>query len=65
MLPCNISHWFKNIFTALRLEGCSSYSGRRTFITNAARRIIEVRGIIKGCPTACWSYIASYDTKIY
>jgi len=47
MLPCNISHWFKNIFKALRLEGCSSHSGRRTFITNAARRIIEVGGSLR------------------
>jgi integrase len=30
MVPCNISHWFKKVFKALRLEGCSSHSGRRT-----------------------------------
>lgn len=47
MLPCNISHWFKNVFKTLRLEGCSSHSGRRTFITNAARRIIEVGGSLR------------------
>jgi len=47
MLPCNISHWFKNMFKILRLEGCSSHSGRRTFITNAARRIIEVGGSLR------------------
>ncbi|MBL0941296.1 MAG: site-specific integrase [Alphaproteobacteria bacterium] len=47
MLPCNISHWFKGVFKALRLEGCSSHSGRRTFVTNAARRIIEVGGSLR------------------
>lgn len=47
MVPCNISHWFKKIFKALRLEGCSSHSGRRTFVTNAAKRIIEVGGSLR------------------
>jgi len=47
MLACNISHWFKKVFKALRLEGCSSHSGRRTFVTNAAKRIIEVGGSLR------------------
>jgi len=28
MIPCNVSHWFKKVYNALRLEGCSSHSGR-------------------------------------
>lgn len=47
MLPCNISHWFRLAFKALRLEGCSSHSGRRTFVTNAAKKIIEVGGSLR------------------
>ena len=47
MLPCNISHWFKNVFKALRLDGCSSHSGRRTFVTNAAKKIIGVGGSLR------------------
>jgi integrase len=47
IIPCNISHWFKKIFKALRLEGCSSHSGRRTFVTNAAKRIIEAGGSLR------------------
>ena len=47
MIPCNISHWFKKVFKALRLEGCSSHSGRRTFVTNAAKRIIEAGGSLR------------------
>jgi len=47
MLACNISHWFKKVFKALRLEGCSSHSGRRTFVTNAAKRIIEAGGSLR------------------
>jgi len=47
MLPCNISHWFRRVFKDLRLEGCSSHSGRRTVVTNAAKRIIEVGGSLR------------------
>jgi integrase/recombinase XerD len=47
MLPCNISHWFREVFNALRLEGCSSHSGRRTFVTNAAKKIIGVGGSLR------------------
>jgi integrase/recombinase XerC len=47
MLPLAISHWFRRVFKDLRLEGCSSHSGRRTFVTNAAKRIIEVGGSLR------------------
>ena len=47
MMACNISHWFKQVYRALRLDGCSSHSGRRTFITTAAKRIIEVGGSMR------------------
>jgi integrase/recombinase XerD len=47
MIPCNVSHWFKKVFRSLRLEGCSSHSGRRSFVTNAAKRIIEAGGSLR------------------
>ena len=47
LLPCNVSHWFKDVFKALRLDGCSSHSGRRTFVTTAAKRIVEVGGSLR------------------
>lgn len=47
MRPCNISHWFKKVFKIIGLEGCSSHSGRRTFVINAAKRIIEVGGSLR------------------
>ena len=38
MRPNSIVNWFVTLFAALDTEGCSSHSGRRTFITFAARR---------------------------
>jgi integrase/recombinase XerD len=37
------SKWYKDV----GLQGCSSHSGRRTFITNAARRISTVGGSLR------------------
>jgi integrase/recombinase XerD len=37
MRPNSIVNWFVSMFAALDLPGCSSHSGRRTFITTAAR----------------------------
>jgi integrase/recombinase XerC len=47
MLPCAIAIWFASVFKDLRLDGCSSHSGRRTFVTNAARKIIEAGGSLR------------------
>jgi integrase/recombinase XerD len=38
---------FAKWFGALGLTGCSSHSGRRTFVTNAARRISTVGGSLR------------------
>ncbi len=37
MQPNSIVNWFVALFDELGFEGCSSHSGRRTFIMNAAR----------------------------
>ena len=42
-----IVNMFRNWYKKLGFEGCSSHSGRRTFITNAARKISTVGGSIR------------------
>jgi integrase/recombinase XerD len=37
MRPKRIVNWFAALFAGLELDGCSSHSGRRSFITAAAR----------------------------
>lgn len=36
--PNSVVNWFVQLYAGVGAEGCSSHSGRRTFITNAARR---------------------------
>lgn len=39
MRPNSIVNWFVKLFATLHIEGCSSHSGRRSFITAAARNV--------------------------
>jgi integrase/recombinase XerD len=39
--------WFHRLYTSLGLAGCSSHSGRRTFITRAVRKVSEVGGSLR------------------
>jgi len=40
--------WLKaQLFTSLKMHGCSSHSGRRTFITRAARKVSQVGGSLR------------------
>ena len=39
--------WFARAFRAIGLDGCSSHSGRRTFITRAARLVHKTGGSLR------------------
>jgi integrase/recombinase XerC len=45
--PGTVVVWFHRLYTSLGMIGCSSHSGRRTFITRAARKIGEVGGSLR------------------
>jgi integrase/recombinase XerD len=47
MTPVSIVSWFGKAFRAVGLEGCSSHSGRRTFITRAARLVHRAGGSLR------------------
>src|SRR5437867_7786301 len=39
--------WFHRLSTSLKMDGCSSHSGRRTFMTRAARKVSQVGGSLR------------------
>ena len=43
----SIVNWFVAMFAELKLEGCSSHSGRRTFITAAAKNVHRAGGSLR------------------
>jgi len=47
MTPVSIVNFFAKAYRVLGLAGCSSHSGRRTFITRAARRVHEAGGSLR------------------
>jgi integrase len=47
MTPLSIVVWFSRAYQATGLDGCSSHSGRRTFITRAARLVHKAGGSLR------------------
>jgi len=47
MTPLSIVNWFRGAYQALGVRGCSSHSGRRTFITHAARLVHAAGGSLR------------------
>jgi integrase/recombinase XerD len=47
MTPISIVNWFKIAYQSVGLAGCTSHSGRRTFITRAARLVHRAGGSLR------------------
>lgn len=47
MTPDSIVNWFTRLYRELGLVGCSSHSGRRTFITRSARLLAKTGGSLR------------------
>ena len=47
MTPLSITVWFNRAFKNIGLRGCSSHSGRRTFITRTARLVHKAGGSLR------------------
>ncbi|WP_375272689.1 tyrosine-type recombinase/integrase [Sphingomonas sp.] len=47
MTARSIVNWFARAYAALGLDGCSSHSGRRTFITRSARLVTRAGGSLR------------------
>ena len=47
MSPGAVADWFHDLYRALGFGGASSHSGRRTFVTRAAKAVISAGGSLR------------------
>jgi integrase/recombinase XerD len=47
MTASSVVNWFASLYRQLGLQGCSSHSGRRTFVTMAARLVSRAGGSLR------------------
>lgn len=47
MTACSVVNWFSSAYTEIGFTGCSSHSGRRTFITRSARLLARSGGSLR------------------
>lgn len=47
MTPRSVVNWFGATYAEMGLQGCSSHSGRRTFITRSARLLAKTGGSLR------------------
>ena len=62
--PATVRLWFHRLYTSLKMDGCSPHSGRRTFITRAARRVSQV-GESPGRAGARGPYQPGHDATLH
>ncbi len=43
----SVVNWFRELYADLNLQGCSSHSGRRSFITYSARKLAKAGGSLR------------------
>jgi hypothetical protein len=63
--PATVRLWFHRLYTSLKMDGCASHSGRRTFITRAARKVSQVGGSLARCAGARRPYESRDDTTLH
>jgi hypothetical protein len=51
MSAASVQLWFHRLYRTLELAGCSSHSGRRTLITQAARTCRKLVAVSATCKT--------------
>ena len=47
LTPRSVVNWFRHTYDGVGMAGCSSHSGRRTFITRAARLLPKINGSLR------------------
>jgi len=63
MRPNSIVNWFRQLYREVGLNGCSSHSGRRTFITNAARLVFKAGGSLRDVQQATADSLAAVVSR--
>jgi integrase len=63
--PNAVAIWFHTRYREIGLEGASSHSGRRTFITAVAKKITDAGWIAPRRPGNGWTFLAFDDPAIH
>jgi integrase/recombinase XerD len=63
--PSAVASLFAAWFRTIGLQGCSSHPGRRTFITNAARKSSTVGGSLRDVQSPSWPQSTQHDPTLH